>query len=297
MKNFNVCLLIFLSFLLSWCYEWEGEKIAVKSDIDTQWQDIDVVEDTEVAEEPESLTEIIEEVTNKPIPYTFYTLENALVNVYPIAHATTVVEWGDVTIYVDPAESLDSYEGLNAPDIILITHIHPDHLQEEIIEELYQDGVEIIAPSSVKDELGSELQQNITTLSTGNIKQVLDFSITAIPAYNIREEAFDFHPKARWDNGYVIERDNFRMYFSWDSEDTPEMRTLKNIDVAFVSMNLPFTMSVESAADAVWEFAPKTVFPYHYRWKNGFSDTKLFESILKDKNQDIEVILHDWYTE
>jgi len=280
-----------------WCNKVVEEELAIKSDIWTQWQEIEVEEDNVVEEDPETLTEVIEEATNKRIPYTFYTSENALVNVYPISHATTVVEWGDTTIYIDPAESVDSYEGFNAPDMIFITHIHGDHLNKEVLEALYNDQVEIIVPASVNQELNSELQTYTTVMGLEEIRGINDFNITSVPAYNIREEALNFHPRDRGDSGYIIERDGLRMYFSGDSEDTPEMRALSNIDVAFVSMNLPYTMTAESAASAVLDFAPKTVFPYHYRGKEGLTDIESFKSLVQQWNANIEVILHDWYGE
>jgi glyoxylase-like metal-dependent hydrolase (beta-lactamase superfamily II) len=97
----------------------------------------DIVAPVETQVEPETTTQETEIVFEKPIPYTFYTPENELVNVYPIGHATVVIEWGDKTIYIDPAEALEKYELFAEPDLIFITHIHGDHLQAPILEELY----------------------------------------------------------------------------------------------------------------------------------------------------------------
>ena len=116
--------------------------------------------------------------------------------------------------------------------------------------------------------------------------------IEAIPAYN-KDPATKFHPRARGDNGYVLTMAGFRVYISGDTEDIPEMRALQNIDLAFVCMNLPFTMTAEAAASAVAEFKPKFVYPYHYRGRDdGTQDPKAFASLVGDA---AEVHLVDWY--
>jgi len=112
--------------------------------------------------------------------------------------------------------------------------------------------------------------------------------------YNLREEALKFHTKGRG-NGYVLTINKERIYFSGDTEDIPEMRNLKNIDKAFVCMNLPYTMTVENAADAVLEFKPKEVYPYHYRGTGGLSDVEKFKQIVAEKNKAIKVVQLDWY--
>jgi L-ascorbate metabolism protein UlaG (beta-lactamase superfamily) len=112
--------------------------------------------------------------------------------------------------------------------------------------------------------------------------------------YNLREEALQFHKKGRG-NGYVIELAGQRIYISGDTEDIPEMRKLQEIDKAFVCMNLPYTMPVESAADAVLDFKPKKVYPYHYRGQGGLSDVQKFKTLVNTGNSDIEVIQLNWY--
>ena len=126
--------------------------------------------------------------------------------------------------------------------------------------------------------------------------QIGDTKITieAIPMYNLREEALKFHPKDRG-NGYVLTLGDERIYISGDTEDIPEMRKLKDIDIAFVCMNLPYTMTVDNAASAVLDFKPKYVYPYHYRGTEGLSDVSKFKDIVNDGNPDIEVVQLDWY--
>jgi len=126
--------------------------------------------------------------------------------------------------------------------------------------------------------------------------EMMGLSIEAIPSYNITEGRLDFHPKERGDIGFVLNIDGTRIYVSGDTEGTPEMRALENIDLAFVCMNLPFTMTAEQAADAVAEFAPAMVIPYHYRGGDGGTqDPEAFARMLGSSGASTEVKLHDWY--
>ena len=126
------------------------------------------------------------------------------------------------------------------------------------------------------------------------MKTVEGFTITAVPAYNVSADQEKYHPKGR-DNGYVVEKDGVRVYIAGDTSGTPEMRALKNIDIAFVPMNLPYTMTVEEASNAVLEFKPKQVWPYHYREGDGFSDVQHFKDLVNKGNPNIEVVLGKWY--
>ena len=112
--------------------------------------------------------------------------------------------------------------------------------------------------------------------------------------YNLREDAISFHPKGRG-NGYVLEKNNKRVYISGDTEDIPEMRNLKDIDIAFICMNLPYTMTVEQAAEAVLAFEPNTVYPYHYRGENDLSDVDKFKELVESKSPKIKITQLDWY--
>lgn len=123
---------------------------------------------------------------------------------------------------------------------------------------------------------------------------MMDVAIEAIPMYNLREEALKFHEKGRG-NGYILTLGGERVYISGDTEDIPEMRNLENIDIAFVCMNLPYTMTVESAASAVLDFKPKKVYPYHYRGTEGLSDVGKFKTLVNEGDSSIDVIQLDWY--
>ena len=149
-------------------------------------------------------------------------------------------------------------------------------------------------PQAVADKLPESLNSQVVILNNGEIQEFMGFSVEAIPMYNLREEALKFHEKGRG-NGYVIENKGKRVYVSGDTEDIPEMRSLKNIDVAFVCMNLPYTMTVESAASAVLDFQPKTVYPYHYRGTDGLSNVGKFKELVNEGNSTITVNQLDWY--
>ena len=122
----------------------------------------------------------------------------------------------------------------------------------------------------------------------------LDYFIQAVPMYNLPEEENAKHPKGRG-NGYVLNIENKRIYISGDTEDIIEMRMLRNIDVAFVCMNLPYTMDLNQAASAVLDFKPKTVYPYHYRGPEGLSDVEAFKNLVQAKDKNIQVRLYNWY--
>jgi L-ascorbate metabolism protein UlaG (beta-lactamase superfamily) len=219
--------------------------------------------------------------------------ENEL-KIIPIEHATTVLEWGDITIYVDPTGGAAAFDNQKKPDLILITDIHGDHFNLETLEGLDTSKAKIIVPQAVADEMPEVFTTQLDILNNGDSKERYGILVEAIPMYNLREEAKDFHVKGRG-NGYVLNMGDQRVYFSGDTEDIPEMRALENIDKAFVCMNLPYTMTVESAASAVLEFKPDQVYPYHYRGRPDVSDVAQFKKLVNEGNVDIEVVQLDWY--
>ncbi|RMA58672.1 MBL fold metallo-hydrolase [Ulvibacter antarcticus] len=217
-----------------------------------------------------------------------------VLNIIPISHATMILEWDNITIYVDPVGGAKAFEGQKAPDIILVTDIHGDHMNVETIASISGANTNIIAPKAVADKFSEAITNPVLVLNNGDTGNTNGFQIEAIPMYNLRQEALKFHEKGRG-NGYVLENDDIRVYISGDTEDIPEMRNLKDIDIAFVCMNLPYTMTVESAANAVLDFNPKKVYPYHFRGTEGLSDVEKFKSIVSESNPDIQVIQLDWY--
>ena len=224
------------------------------------------------------------------------TTDTAEIDINPISHATAVINWGDTTIYLDPVGGAEAFTGMTDADMVLITDIHGDHMSAETLAALNLGDTPIIAPQAVKDELPDSLATKITVMNNGENLSQSGIAIEAIPMYNLREEAKQFHPKGRG-NGYVLEKDGQRLYIAGDTEDIPEMRSLENIDIALVPMNLPYTMPVDAAADAVIEFAPEKVYPYHFRGQDGKADVDKFKQLVNEGNSEVEVVLANWYPE
>lgn len=214
------------------------------------------------------------------------------VEVIPISHATAILRWGDTTIYIDPTGDA-AFKDQPLADIIVVTDIHGDHLSVDTLNEVIGDAT-LIVPQAVKDQLPENLAARAKVLDNGRTILELGFQILAIPMYNLPESADARHTKGRG-NGYVIERDSFRVYIAGDTAGIPEMRSLTNIDIALVPMNLPYTMDVEEAADAVLDFKPVKVYPYHYRGQDGLSDINRFKELVNAGDPNIEVILENWY--
>jgi L-ascorbate metabolism protein UlaG (beta-lactamase superfamily) len=204
-----------------------------------------------------------------------------------ISHATFAMGWDGKTIYVDPVGGEAAFDDLPAPDLVLITDIHGDHLSVETLEAVVEPDTVIVAPAAVIAELGQSLAAQANPLANGDQTSLLDLTIDAIPMYNLTEDRLGFHEPGRG-NGYVVEMGGTRVYISGDTEDIPEMRALEAIDVAFVCFNLPYTMTEEQAADAVNQFRPRIVYPYHYMG----SDVELFTSMV---DEEIEVRIGGWY--
>jgi L-ascorbate metabolism protein UlaG (beta-lactamase superfamily) len=222
------------------------------------------------------------------------TMQNTTLEVVPIEHASLVLKWGDTVIFADPVGDASLYAGQPSPDIILVTHEHGDHFSTSTLTALMASATVLIAPQSVFDQLPAALKEHAKVMKNGDVISEEGLSIQAIPAYNIRQEALQYHPKGR-DNGYVLEGGDTRVYIAGDTEGIPEMRALKDIDIAFIPMNLPYTMSVEDAADAVLAFKPAKVYPYHYRGMDGLSDVEKFKQLVQASSSAIEVELGNWY--
>lgn len=207
------------------------------------------------------------------------------VKITPIYHASAMIQAAGKTIYIDPA-SPGNFAGLPKADLILISHIHSDHFDPAVLATLSGPGTEVIAPASVVEKYPAA-----HPMANGEARHWEQWSIEAVPAYNrVRGPSAGqlYHPKGR-DNGYILTFGGKRFYFSADTEDVPEVRALKNIDVAFVCMNLPYTMPPDEAAEAVLAFHPKIVIPYHYRNSN----LQIFQQRLAGSG--IEVRLLNWY--
>ena len=207
------------------------------------------------------------------------------VKLIPAGHGTVALDIAGKTWWIDPWTSANLSAAPKA-DVILITDIHGDHMDPKAIEQVSKPSTVIVAPAAVAKTVTSA-----KTLANGDSMTIEGVKVEAIPMYNLKrgpELGKLFHDKGRG-NGYVLNAGGKRIYFSGDTEATPEMKALKNIDVAFVCMNLPYTMPPEEAAEGVAAFAPKVVYPYHYRG----SDVEAFESALAGKP--IEVRIREMY--
>jgi L-ascorbate metabolism protein UlaG (beta-lactamase superfamily) len=210
------------------------------------------------------------------------------VTVHPVNHASFVLRWGDRFLYNDPVGSTAAYQGIGRPDLILVSHSHGDHFSSATLDGLQKAGTVIIAPAAVYSSLSAKLKALTIPLANGQQTNVLGFNIEAIPAYNGN------HPKGSG-NGYVATIDGRRFFMSGDTGNIPEMRALTAIDVAFVCMNVPFTMTIPEALTAVRAFQPRVVYPYHYRNQDGSSaDLAGFKKQIANEPS-IEVRLRGWY--
>ena len=221
--------------------------------------------------------------------------EEGPITVHPVHHASFVMETPSRVIYVDPVGEPSLYDDFPEPDLILITHEHGDHYNAETLQELAVGKTQILTNMAVYDMLPSDLQMKSQQVANGESIDVSGLMIEAIPAYNTTEGRLDFHPEGR-DNGYLFEIGGRRIYIAGDTEGTEEMRALENIFLAFVPMNLPYTMDAEQAADAVGEFQPAYVYPYHYRGGDGGTqDPEAFATMLGENGAETEVLMGDWY--
>ena len=192
-----------------------------------------------------------------------------------IAHATLMMEFDGKVIHIDPVGRYADYSEMPKADLILITHEHGDHLDKEAIAKIKKQGTQIILTKTCASQLGSG-----TILSNGEETTVDGIKIEAVPAYNLEKQ---FHLKGIG-NGYVLTFGDKKVYVAGDTENIPEMANLKNIDIAFLPMNLPYTMTPEMVADAASMFKPKILYPYH------FGDTDIDQLLkLMEGNKDTEV--------
>lgn len=192
-----------------------------------------------------------------------------------IGHGTLMFTFGGKTIHVDPVSKEADYTQLPKADLILLTHHHGDHLDMKALKILRTEKTEL-----VMTEICSQQVPGGVVMKNGDVKVIGGLQIEAVPAYNLvhmRSEGKPFHPKGEG-NGYIIAFGDKRVYVAGDSENTPEMKKLEKIDVAFLPMNLPYTMTPEMVADAAKAFRPKILYPYHY----GETDVSKIVELLKD---------------
>lgn len=212
----------------------------------------------------------------------------------PVLHGTVAFQWYGLTIFVDPYGGAGLFKDFPAPNLVFITDIHGDHLNQETLDGLDLSNTTLVVPRAVADQLPQKLKSRAEVLDNGQRTELFGLQIEAIPMYNLPESPDSRHTKGRG-NGYIINFAGKRIYISGDTSDIPEMRSLKNIDIAFVCMNLPYTMSVEQAADAVTDFKPAIVYPFHYRGQGGLADVEKFRELVNAETKAVDVRLRNWY--
>ncbi len=191
-----------------------------------------------------------------------------------IGHASLMMKHGARIIHVDPFGKLADYAGFPKADLILVTHEHFDHFDPAAITKLSKPGTAVVLSGNCEGKIAGAVM-----MANGDVKTVAGIKIEAVPAYNIvnkRGDGQPFHPKGVG-NGFILKLGDKRIYVAGDTENTPEMKALKNIDCAFLPMNLPYTMTPEMVADAAKAFKPKILYPYHF----GETDTSGIIELLK----------------
>ncbi len=199
-----------------------------------------------------------------------------------IGHGTLMFKYNDMVIHIDPVSLEADYSELPDADLILITHEHGDHLDPGAIKKILKDETEIICNKASSSSL-----DDCRVMTNGDKIDLEDISIEAVPAYNIEHERSPgnpFHPKGVG-NGYILGIGGKRIYIAGDTENIPEMSSFKNIDIAFLPMNLPYTMSPEMAADAAMIIKPDILYPYHF----GSTDTGELVKLLKGTDIDVRI--------
>jgi L-ascorbate metabolism protein UlaG (beta-lactamase superfamily) len=227
-------------------------------------------------------------------PDTYNTKKGDLI-IQPLIHASMILTWDSKHIYIDPSSIEELNFNFPKADIVFITDIHGDHLNIKSLKKIINSNTILVMPLAVQLKLkDANLKNTIITMRNNESKNVLGIRVNTIPMYNLPKSNKSYHVKGRG-NGYVLDFKDKRVYISGDTADIKEMRNLKNIDIAFICMNLPYTMTVKKAASAVLDFKPKIVYPFHYRGKGGFSDVNKFKSIVNQNDTSIQVKLKNWY--
>ncbi len=198
----------------------------------------------------------------------------------PVIHGSLMIQFQGKVIHIDPISRAD-YSDLPKADIILITHHHRDHLEIELIKKLKKSNTIIVATEGCGQELNDYIVMN-----NGDKRKIDGILVEAVPAYNLireRSPGIKFHPKGEG-NGYILTFGDLRVYIAGDTECIPEMKGFKEIDIAFIPINLPYTMPPEEAAGCIKQFRPRIVYPYH----QGSSDPQILFELLKNE-EDIDV--------
>ena len=213
----------------------------------------------------------------------FKTKSGKTLKFHALVHASIRIEIDDMQIVVDPVTKLGNktidYSAMPKADFIFVTHEHGDHFDKDALKQLTGDKTQLVMNKRCAEMLGyGEIMAN------GQCSIFNDITVEAVPAYNISEGRTQFHPKAR-DNGYILTIDGLRIYIAGDTEDIPELQDIKDIDIAFMPCNQPYTMTTEQLVKAAKTINPKVLFPYHY----GQTDVSGLPSQLKESGIDVRI--------
>jgi L-ascorbate metabolism protein UlaG (beta-lactamase superfamily) len=220
--------------------------------------------------------------SQEPPAYDKINTSAGIVEMHFIGHGSLMFKVNGFVIFIDPVQSSGRYDLLPKADIILVTHEHSDHLDVKLINDIKKEGTLVFCNQNSKTKIPWAL-----SMKAGDRQEINNIIIEAVPAYNIvneRSPGQPFHPKGAG-LGYILKIGEKRFYIAGDTENTPEMKALRNIDVAFLPMNLPYTMTPEMVADAAMSFRPKILYPYHF----GDTNTEEILKLLKDTGIDVRI--------
>ncbi|MDR2727858.1 MAG: MBL fold metallo-hydrolase [Chitinispirillales bacterium] len=202
-----------------------------------------------------------------------------------VGHGSLMFKFDGKVIHIDPFSKMGDYSAMPKADLVLITHEHSDHLDTNALKLINKESA-VYVMNAKSGEIWKP--ESSIVMSNGQSIDIMGIKIEAVPAYNIKHKRPDgnpFHPKGEG-NGYILTMGGKRIYAAGDTENIPEMKTLKNIDAAFLPMNLPYTMTPEMTADAAKGFKPKILFPYHY----GETNTEEIKKLMKsEKNIEVKI--------
>lgn len=220
------------------------------------------------------------------------------IQITPVMHSSVQLEYAGKVIQIDPVSKYDDvelpllgkFDALKQADLILVTDIHPENLDVAEITKLRKSGAPVVMPAAAATQAGAKISAP-TVMANGDSKTVADVNIEAVPMYNMQHGPAPgqlYHSKGRG-NGYVLTLGGKRLYFMGDTECTPEAKAVKDIDVAFVPMNMPQTMTPGDAAECIKAFQPKIVYPYHYEGQK--RDEAFIKALLRSSNVDFRANL------
>lgn len=221
------------------------------------------------------------------------------IQITPIMHSSVQIEYTGKVIQVDPVAAYDNvdlpllgkFDALKPADLILITDIHPENLDTTEIAKLRKPGAAVVMPAAAATEAGTKIPAPTVVMANGDTKSVTEVSIEAVPMYNMQHgpKAGElYHPKGRG-NGYIVTLGGKRLYFMGDTECTPEAKAVKDIDVVFIPMNMPQTMTPGDAAECLKAFQPKIAYPYHYEGQK--RDEAFLKALLRGASVDFRANL------